>query len=50
MLHVPLTLDISSQWPDHIWLMVENSITVTGTLTPSYCLLPNLWVCKPCTI
>ena len=50
MLHVPLTLDVSSQWLDHIWLMVGNGITVTGTLAHSYFLLPNLWVCKPCTI
>ena len=50
MLHVPLTLDVSSQWLDHIWLMVGNSITVTGTLAhSSYFLLPDLWVCKPCT-
>ena len=50
MLHVPLPLDVSSQWLDHIWLMVGNSIAVTGTLVHSYFLLPNLWVCKPCTI
>ena len=50
MLHVPLTLDVSSQLLDHIWLMVGNSITVTGTITHSYFLLPDLWVCKPCTI
>ena len=49
MLHVPLTLDVSSQWLDHTWLMVGNSITMTGTLAHSYFLLPDLWVCKPCT-
>ena len=49
LLHVPLTLDVSSQWLDHIWLIVRNSITVTGTLVYSYFLLPDLWVCKPCT-
>ena len=50
MLHVPLTLDVSSQWFDHIWLMAGNSNTVTGTLVHSYFLLPDLWVCKSCTI
>ena len=42
MLHVPLTLDVSSQWLDHIWLMAGNSITVTDTLVHSYFLLPRL--------
>ena len=42
ILHVPLTLDVSSQWLGHIWLMVENSTTVTGTLAHSYFLLPDL--------
>ena len=32
------------------WLMAGNSMTVTGTLVHSYFLLPDLWVCKPCTI
>ena len=50
MLHVPLTLDVSTQWFAHIWSMAGNSTTVTGTLAPSYFLLPHLWVCKPCTI
>ena len=50
ILNVPLTLDVSSQWLDHMWLMAGNSITVTGTLAHSYFLLPGLWVCKPCTI
>ena len=41
--HVPLTLDVTAQWR-------EKYMTVTGTLVHSYFLLPNLWVCKPCTI
>ena len=49
MLHIPLTLDVSSQWFDHVWLMAGNSTTVTGTLAHSYFLLPDLWVCKSCT-
>ena len=32
-----------------IWLMAGNSTTVIGTLAHSYFLLPDLWVCKPCT-
>ena len=32
MLHVPLTLDVTSQWLDHIWLMAGKSITVTAHL------------------
>ena len=43
MLHVPLTLDVSSQ-------MEGKCIIMTGTLAQSYFLLPNLWVCKPCSI
>ena len=50
MLHVLLTLDVPNQWLDYIWLMAGNSITVTGTPVPSYFLLPDLWVCNPCTI
>ena len=42
MLDITLTLDVSSQWFDHIWLMVGISITVTGTLAHSYFLLPDL--------
>ena len=42
-LHVPLTLDVSSQ-------MEEKCIIMTGTLVQSYFLLPNLWVCKPYSI
>ena len=43
MLHVPLTLDVSSQ-------MDGTCIIMTGTLAQSYFLLPNIWVCKPCPI
>ena len=31
------------------WSIVGKCITVTGTLAHSYFLLPDLWVCKPCT-
>ena len=47
MLHVPLTLDVSSQWLDHIWIMVGNSITVTDTLVHSYFLLPDCGSVSP---
>ena len=50
ILHVSITLDVSSQRLGYICLMVGNSTTVTGTLVHSYFLLPNLWVCKPCII
>ena len=33
-----------------MWSMVGNSITMTGVLAHPYFLLPDLWVCKPCTI
>ena len=49
MPHVPLSLDGSSQWFYHIWLMAGNSPTATGTLAHSCFMLPDLWVCKPCT-
>ena len=47
MLHVPLTLDVSSQWLDHIWLMAKNSITVTGTLAHFYFLLSDFGAVSP---
>ena len=43
LLHVPLTLDVSSE-------MEGKCIIMIGTLAQSYFLLPNLWVCKPCSI